>query len=237
MGYDMLIVGDPTDTEKAQLATAEQDFREACAARDALPKAEIGRFDAELANKTGDWDSHEVYPGRSQRYIKAQDKVSAAYERLSDADVRYFRLNIFGMERYRDFMLQLGMVVTDYEHGPWPEKPDGLTWDEIEAAEDPALHEDTESALPVKAEAVEYVKAREAYLRQHPEPPFGLAIHKFGSNDGWHVTPEEIEAALESYRQHSAEEVKAIIGDGLDYWCKWINYLERARLRGGFKVH
>ncbi|MXM66103.1 hypothetical protein GR925_22290 [Streptomyces sp. HUCO-GS316] len=90
----------------------------------------------------------------------------------------------------------------------------------------------------MKSAAVAYVEQREAHLAWHPKPPFGIALHKLGSNDGWLVTPEEITAALESYRTHSGDEVKVIVGDKeLDYWLKWIAYLERAQRHGGFRVH
>lgn len=151
-----------------------------------------------------------------------------------DSGASYFRLNIFGMSRYREFMNQLGMVTTDYTLPPWPEKPDSVDWEDVSVVRYP---EDYEGNQPVKPEAVTFAKTVDKHLAWHPDPPFGIALHKLGSNDGWLVTPEEIAAALEAYRNHSGDKVKVMVGaDQPDYWLQWIAYLERARQRGGFRV-
>lgn len=155
-------------------------------------------------------------------------------ETAGDRDTSYFRLNIWGMSRFREFMDQLGMLATDYAHQPWPEKPDSIDWDDVSAVRYP----EDDDQLPVKPDAVAFAKTIDAHLAWHPDPPFGVAVHKFGSNDGWLVTPQEIAAALESYRTHSGDEVKALVGsDGIDHWLKWIAYLDRAQRCGGFRVH
>ncbi|MFD1656964.1 hypothetical protein ACFSL4_01620 [Streptomyces caeni] len=153
-------------------------------------------------------------------------------EAAPDGDTSYFRLNIWGMSRYREIMHQLGMVAVDYQQPNFPELPDGIDWEDVSAVRYP------EGQQPVKPEAVTFAKTIDEHLAWHPDPPFGIALHKFGSNDGWLVTPQEIAAALEAYRTHSGDEVKVIVGaEGLDYWLKWIAYLERAQHRGGFRVH
>ncbi|WP_155054559.1 hypothetical protein [Streptomyces blattellae] len=168
---------------------------------------------------------------RYDMYIEKTPEGEAA----EDGDASYFRLNIWGMSRYREIMHQLGMVATDYARPPWPEKPDSIVWDDVSAVRYP---DDYEGNQPVKPEAVTFAKTIDTHLAWHPDPPFGMALHKFGSNDGWLVTPEEIAAALEAYRAHSGDEAKVIVGaDRLDYWLKWIAYLERAQHRGGFRVH
>ncbi|MEV6791280.1 hypothetical protein AB0M87_04595 [Streptomyces sp. NPDC051320] len=212
MGYDMRIEGPPTAEEEAKVREAQAAFDASVKERNSLPDRRPGDDDA------------------------AQEKVDAAYEALHAADISYFRLNIWGMSDYLYYMHQLGMLAVDYDMPSFPQLPDGITWDDMEAAEAPP---GDGSSLPVKAEAVAHLKAREAHVAWHPEPAFGIAQHKFGSNDGWLVTPQEIKAALESYRTHSGDEVKVIVGTGegrLEYWLKWIAYLERAQHRGGFRV-
>jgi hypothetical protein len=212
VGYDMYIENTPAD-EAAKAAEAEAAFDTAVKARDALT---VGR-------------EHPTY-------VDAQAAVKSALRTLQAADTGYFQLNIWGMSQYRDVMRQLGMVMDDYNLPPWPHEPDGLTYQDIKAAEAPA----DGTSLPVKSEAVAYVKQRDAHLAWHPEPVFGIALHKFGSNDGWLVTPVEITAALESYRMHHAEEVRVLLGDHKDepgYWLKWIAYLNRAQRRSGFRVY
>ncbi|GHO60047.1 hypothetical protein KSB_85220 [Ktedonobacter robiniae] len=65
------------------------------------------------------------------------------------------------------------------------------------------------------------------------EIPTGIPAYKFGSNDGWLVTPDELSAALAAY--------DACIADGVEppaftWWGDWINYLRRAASHGGFRV-
>lgn len=60
--------------------------------------------------------------------------------------------------------------------------------------------------------------------------------HKLCSNDGWLVTPAEIEAALSMLPI-----VDGKYGfpqqDEAPWFGSWINYLARAKSMGGFRVH
>ncbi|MEU3877810.1 hypothetical protein [Streptomyces sp. NPDC029704] len=261
MGYDMHIHGPMTDEEEAAYRKAHEAYDAAVRERDELPAAlpeyqeAKGVLEAVWARQEGDeevpsgvlaktaaeaWqvmrDLERSHPG----YPAAQQKVDAAYEALQDADISYFRLNIHDMGVYRTIMDKMGMLVTDYDLPDFPELPDGVTWKDVDAAEE----EPTPGAadgLPVKAAAAVYAKELNAHLAWHPEPASGIAAHKLGSNSGWLVTPDEIEAALASYRTHSALQVMTLLGSALgddnhSYWTEWITYLERARVRGGFTV-
>ncbi|MFC9117912.1 hypothetical protein ACFTWN_31835 [Streptomyces sp. NPDC057092] len=262
MGYDMYIHNPMTEEEEAAHRTASEAFDAAVRQRDGLPQDLPEYQDAQhrLDNARARMEkegrstelSRAVIEARAQvrhlivshpGYEAAQQKVDAAYEEMQTANVSYFRLNIHGMGAYRTVMHQLGMLVTEYNVPDFPELPDGLTWEDIDAVEGEANH-GTADGLPVKAAAAAYVKELNAHLAWHPEPASGIAMHKLGSNDGWLVTPAEIEAALASYRTHSGPEVmtllRATLGDDADshsYWIEWVTYLERARVRGGFKVH
>lgn len=211
MGYDMFIEAVPAD-EAATVRAAENAFNEAARARDTLD-----------------------LPPDDAAYVVAQEAVERAFQALRKVDLSYFRLNIWGMARYCEVMQQLGMVVSDYELPPFPHEPEDVPHEEIDAYGDRGEAMDS----PARPEVVAYWKQLEAHLAWHPDPAFGIALHKFCSNDGWLVTPEEIAAALESYRVHSAEEVKVIVGgdaEELDYWAQWIAYLHRAQHRSGFRV-
>ncbi|MFJ9179400.1 hypothetical protein [Streptomyces sp. NPDC102360] len=208
MGYDMTIERTPPE-EAARALDAQAAFHTAARRRDAL------RLSCDHPD-----------------YAAAQAEVERAYDAMYAVDTAYFRLNIWGMSRFRELMDQLGMVVSDYGVPPWPHEPEGVTWDEIDAAQ----NGNGASKSPARPEVVTYLKQCEAHVTWHPEPAFGMALHKFASNDGWLVTPEEIEAALVGYRTHAGSEVKVIVGDDVDYWLEWIAYLERAQHRGGFRV-
>lgn len=112
-------------------------------------------------------------------------------------DPGYFRLNIFGMGTYRQFMEQFGMLATHYD----------FKWGDA----------DVDAAIAGE------------------EP--GIPIHKLGSNDGWLVRPEEITSALVPYDHLDRRSISLVVGDHLDYWDKWIEFLRLAASCGGFRVH
>ncbi|MFF3959178.1 hypothetical protein ACFYY1_39190 [Streptomyces sp. NPDC001890] len=262
MGYDMYINNPMTDEEEATYQKARAAFDTAVRERDELPhvlaeyqaakrrrdtaRARIKQEGRSTALTTtvieAGAEMHSLavsHPG----YRAAQQKVHEAHEDLQTAHTSYFRLNIRGMGAYRTVMHELGMLATEYQKPSFPELPDGVTWEDVEAAEK-KVNPEAADGLPIKAAAAIYAKELDAHLAWHPEHAPGIAVHKLGSNDGWLVTPQEIEAALAVYRTHSADEVKSQLAselgdesDCIGYWIGWIAYLERAKTRGGFKVH
>src|ERR1700761_2119173 len=111
MGYDMRYDQKP-EGEAEAVKAAQELFNAACKERDALPKEEQGQHrDFKVLQAEGiDIFSDEAFTGRSDRYRAAQAKVSAAMKDVNRAEKSYFRLNIFGMGKYRDLMEALGMV-------------------------------------------------------------------------------------------------------------------------------
>lgn len=105
---------------------------------------------------------------------------------------------------------------------------------------------------------IDYMRRVDEHLRNHP-PNGGTAwatdvipSHKFSTNDGWHVTPDELNAALREYNRHSMDRVTGVLVEcglidavtradepdqNLEYWHKWIAFLSGAARHGGFKVH
>lgn len=158
-----------------------------------------------------------------------------AWRAFDGTQVNYFRLNIWGMGRYCAAMWDLGMVVEN-EHPPFPKLPDGITWEDVEVAEYP---DDHEGETP-KPEAVAHHQATEAVLAWHSDEPKAIEIHKFGTNDNWNVTPEEITAALVAYHGKNPDEVSKVLAEhGIterNYWDKWIAWMTRAQDMGGFRV-
>lgn len=164
-------------------------------------------------------------------YKAAQRKVEEAYARMDRLNTSYFRLNISGMSAMRDDMAKLGMLAYDYEVDyEWPSLEDyGLT-------EYPDEEED-----PTEAQQ-KWIDACKEKRRWSPSEP-GLPAHKFGSNDGWIVTPEDCRSALDEYEQARDEKpdlVKKIreewVIDGENYFDSWIAFLTRAIDHGGFEV-
>lgn len=269
MGYDMYCVQDD-EGELALVKQLTEQFQEAANVRDALPKEDRGEWDEGAwqahIKAGGDWDV--LPPNATEEYREAQAKVSMLYEAMHNADRRYFRLNIWGMQRYRQVMWAFDVARSDYETPPWPEldktrtcwlrnQPDGTVevikpdhwyseWEAEPQWRDADYVEPEGDAL---AQFEQHKAAREAHLSWRPDPQedFRIPLHKFGSNDGWHVTPEEAFFAgntLKTIRDAEDERFNAILGangfesdDSRRYFDSWIDYLLLASERGGFKVH
>jgi hypothetical protein len=243
MGYDMRWrKTDPS--EKGAVSTVTEVFYAVVRERDLLPREEAGTW----RRGSDDMDSHESYDGRTERYAKAQDKVTGALRELRAAENSYFRLNISGMGRYRHLMETLGMAFEDDPHPPFPKPEDhGTDWDDAEAVdypEDHAGHEWTDERLRA---ALQYREAVNAVLTFHGKADTpGIPLHKFGSNDGWIVLPVECEAAVRIWRDFVAREGEEaalnFVGNNLgngdtSYWLEWIKYLAGAARHDGFEVH
>lgn len=239
MGYDMYLVENADDQEFIQAAQAA--WNEAVDARDALPKEEQGTFRGAEAFQEGLYfDDPRAWTGQTERYTAAQAAVNQASDALDKARVSYFRLNIHGMGRYLGIMDALNMLQpTRREDRPeWPDAPERDSfYNELEALEEGGP--DAEASAP--ADVVAFHKAHQEVLTWHPEIVLGMAEHKFGSNDDWRVTPEEIKAALETYHDTSAERIQAVLaaaglGDDADYWLRWIGFLMLGAEHGGIRV-
>ena len=248
MGYDMRYRKADPD-EAAAVEFARLVFTAACDEQDALPGAEKGRFNMERAKVLGDWDAHEVYDGRSERYREAQDKVDAAMRAMRDAEKSYFRLNVTGMGKVRDLMAKLGMAFDDPtlpRDFPRPEEfgsDDEHAW----ALEDTEDYPDVTFTDEETVAAVRYQGAVNEHLDWHGTEQPGIPLHKFSTNDGWHVLPAEAEAAVRIWQQFvtgngeeaAANMVNNTLWDGAigDHWARWLAYLAGAIRHDGFEVH
>lgn len=214
MGYDMRW-REPDLSNRTAVAEANAAFGEACRERDAFPR-----------------DSVEAKV--------AQEAVHEAFEAMRVAETDYFRLNIWAMGRWVNAMRTLDMVCQPSESRDWPEiESFGVTWEDVEAVDYP---DDVKPRSPELHQAAQrYVAARDALLAAHGGECPGIPEHKFGSNDGWIVTPAECLAALRILREHSAEVVLSALEDAgigdVGYWDRWVQYLVGAVSHGGFEVN
>lgn len=123
------------------------------------------------------------------------------------AEPGYFRLNAWGMRWCLGEMAARHMI---FDAGRPPEFPDVADWEPMTDADRRALDE---------------------VLSWHgPEVP-GIPAHKFGTNDGWIVTPAECEAALQLAEKWPPP------AENPEVWKRWLDYLSRAREHQGFEVH
>lgn len=149
------------------------------------------------------------------------EQLWSAYYRLKDPG--YFRLNIGGMARYADAMHELGMA---------HESTSGLDW-----SESPEFPEDYDDN---QASAQAYDQAMDKFTGAHGSPADPtIPLHKFSTNDGWFVTPEEIRAALDEYDTRCSEELSETTRNLIetDYWGEFIAWLRLAAQHDGFRVH
>lgn len=177
------------------------------------PGSEVAAYDQAHARFMAAVAKRDSFPRDTPEHDAVQPEVDAAYEAMGKAEAYYFRLNIFGMERYRAAMAELGML-------------DSLT-------RGPRQNDWDQASLGSEARQE---KAYEKLRTRTAEHPTGLPRYKFGSNDGWLITPEEIKAALARYERPGAGFFAAHEIDE-DYWDEWIHFLEQAVERGGFRVY
>lgn len=246
MGYDMYWIKKPEGEEEA-VAAARIIWDAAIHERDQIPREESGRWNRAAAERLGDWEAHEAYEGRTERYAAAQDKVWAASAEMDKARRSYFRLNIHGMGIYRDLMDRFGMVFDDIPHPDWPKADDyGVTNEQVWATENPEDYpEEFASLTPEDMEKVNAVlaeKTRVLAWHGNADTP-GIPFHKFSSNDGWLVLPAECEAAVRIWemavKERGEDSVLAEVErftKNTDYWLAWIEYLRGAARHGGFEV-
>lgn len=164
-------------------------------------------------------EARNALPRDTAESEAAQLVVDERYEALRNAEKSYFRANIWTMSEFRTVMLRLGMVDSDYRHAEFP--ADG--WDE-------------ETGEP-NAEA-------EAVLRGYNEFDGRIVLSKFGSNDGWIVTPDEIKSSLAQFDSYDdpRKAVRSALGGSdpevmVDYFAKFVEWMRAAADHGGFEVH
>jgi hypothetical protein len=222
--------------------------RELWKIRDALPEEERGRATREELMHF----DYEAPANASERYRQAQRVSHEAYEAAQAIRQNYFRLNIFAMGHYVDVMRTFDMVVDvpeehRYPHAPWKNEPnESELWDIYYEWEN---GEFTDGDVVDRWKFVEYSHELEAYLASSSDSAKNrIPTYKFGTNDGWIVTPVECRAAVERARSYTDDEVRAAfsavhrnatverLNEALSYWHKWIKFIEGAAEHEGFEV-
>lgn len=145
------------------------------------------------------YDYYAKQPVYPQPEWRVRDRT--ALDKWYDTPGNYLRRNIWGGSRLAEAMVKLGMAYDVEQYISMPEWPHpekyGCVWDEN-------VGEDGDY---IGDRADEYRKALEDHLSWHGVSDIpGIPIHKIaGSNDDWHVTALECQAALGIYRQRMSE--------------------------------
>jgi hypothetical protein len=194
--------------------------------RDTFPREAGGSYQEGVDSEDTRW-SGKPFANADPGYAVAQAEVLRISDEMDKARRSYFRLNIWGMARYRDVMDAVGM-------GYWAEHPE---WDGIGEypsqehawAAQEALSEcngDVEAALAyahgydgveLTMELIQQARfdqeASDAVRRAHPGETPGIPLVKFTSNDGWLVTPVECSSALQLFGEFIRHGYGSEMGD------------------------
>lgn len=138
----------------------------------------------------------------------AQPEMPVVQRVEDQPDPNYFRLNISGMARFLSLMDHLEILDT---------------------ASVPLIDCPQEEASEAELEAWR--------SQTTAGEPFGIPLYKLSSNDAWLVQPSEIAATLRRYRAIEQPIATLIGAEELAYWNAWIDFLDRAAARGGFRVY
>lgn len=286
IGYDMYIVGDiPGEQENVERARAvEQAARAALDGvqdqrgrmltdehqnlpgdgaeryrKEYIERAErMQENDPTLSYEMSRLLAQEVPP--SKEYVAAYQAWMDAIHELDKAHASYFRLNIWGMGRARQIMWDLEML-KDGDQDPWPDAPEGLDAEKVEALvelfddEDvPVRQEDLQKHLAGASEYwteaygeltftdgeleafATYRKAANNVRAANDDSVPGITLYKLGSNDGWLVTPEECSSAVEIWNSTDQATRDAVLAKAV-FFQDWVDFLECASQHGGFTVY
>jgi hypothetical protein len=158
----------------------------------------------------------------------------------------YFRMTVWSMAATRNAMSELGMLDLEMDWPNWPEPEDfGFN-------EEPHRYDQNGSEIQYPAGSSE-----ERFLRDYDRLAYSdrgacIPFLKLVTNDGWLVTPEEIQRSLAIYdrleglvpvatgcvgRDHRESVGPRSRDPELEWWSEWIEWLRQAAEHGGFYVY
>ena len=269
MGYDMHFVTRPQGEAEA-LAEAREVFDKALDVRDALPQSARGNpTQDDFLNERYAADATPEYIAAQDRVHEAylaMNTIERSYFRASIWTMGNLRdaMYAFGMIYNDDTRPEF----PDYDYrapvGAATEALGGTIW--VEATREELTQASTgdtdeqwvaryqeryDDGRPVPPEDVararEILTESDAVRRYHDPSPDARKVipgFKFGTNDGWVVTPDESLAALSAYHEFSIDQRLLTLksaGFGTDeargHWEDWLEYLLLSTEYDGFEVH
>jgi len=141
--------------------------------------------------------------------------------------------------RYHLSNRQMGDAITVMEHTgmarqvPTPPFPQPSTYGTSSEEHDSYLDAvDRGEPVQPSPEVAAYLDARDQHLQANYDAQV-IPRHKLWTNDGWLITPDELDAAL-PYAPTSALDRRQ---RPIPWWRQWLDYLDGARGHGGVRVH
>jgi hypothetical protein len=143
--------------------------------------------------------------------------------------------------RYHLSNRQMGDAITVMERSgmtrqvPTPPFPQpqtyGATSQEYDAFLDATATDRGEPVQP-SPELAAYLNTRDQHLAANYDAQV-IPRHKLWTNDGWLITPDELDAAL----PHAPTSALDRRQRPIPWWRQWLDYLDGARGHGGVRVH
>jgi hypothetical protein len=170
-----------------------------------------------------------THPLPSEMQAELEQRQRAAWKQYWHADgARYHLSN-----------RQMSDAVTVMEHAgmtrpvPAPTFPQPATYGASSEDYDTWLDAtDRGETLQPSPELAAYLHARDQHLAANYDARV-IPRHKLWTNDGWHITPEELDAALPHAPTNALDRRQRPI----PWWRQWLEYLDGARSHGGVRVH
>jgi hypothetical protein len=176
---------------------------------------------------------HQLHdPGQSlgpEEVEELERQQRAAWKQYWHADGARYHLSNRQISDAITVMERAGMT-RQVPVPPFPQPADyGATSDEYDAWLDAT---DRGESVPPSPELAAYLDA----VGQHQRANYNAQViprHKLWTNDGWHITPTELDAAL----PHAPSSALDRRQRPIPWWAQWLEYLDGARGQGGIRVH
>lgn len=228
MGYDMYWKSDPPSVASLKMMLDAYHADEKSQLEGEPTPVTVGGFTFTLQN---------IKQASNADVQKIREALHAAEAKAGS----YFRSNIWGMGQYRDEMDHQGMG--HWQNIAFP-SPDAFkipmvpyipkqVWDPETRKHRDGTEADTR--MVYEEESSEHQAYRDAVnqaLATKVPGTTGIALCKFCSNDGWIVTPAEIEEAL----KEAKDTPSGNFDHGDKRWRQWLDFLKGAIYADGVVV-
>ena len=153
----------------------------------------------------------------------------AAWKQYWHADGARYHLSNRQMSDAITVMEQAGMA----RQVPTPLFPQPASYGASSEEHDAYLDAiDRSEAIQPSPELAAYLNARDQHLAANYDAQV-IPRHKLWTNDGWLITPDELDAALPLAPANATDRRQRPI----PWWLQWLEYLDSGRGHGGIRVH
>jgi hypothetical protein len=170
-----------------------------------------------------------THPPAPEEVDELERQKRAAWKQYWHADGARYHLSNRQMSDAISVMEQAGMA----RQVPVPPFPQPASYDAARDEYDAYLDavDRGEAVQPSPALAV-YLAARDQHLAANYDAQV-IPRHKLWTNDGWLITPDELDAALPRAPTSALDRRQRPI----PWWRQWLHYLDTGRGHGGVRVH